>query len=67
MSNTTKDTDDETMSDGRDEDNVSKDVKEQPNDESEPMEQVLQIFIRFEWHLVLLFYLTFLFNVYFCK
>lgn len=37
--NTTKDADDKTMSDGEDEENVSKDVKEQSNDESTPMEQ----------------------------
>lgn len=40
MTNTTKDTDDKTMSDGGDEENVSKDAKEQSNDESTPMEQV---------------------------
>lgn len=38
--NTTKDADNKTMSDGEDEENVSKDVKEQSNDESTPMEQV---------------------------
>lgn len=39
VTNTTKDTDDKTMSDGGDEENVSKDAKEQSNDESTPMEQ----------------------------
>ncbi|XP_038907085.1 U2 small nuclear ribonucleoprotein A' [Benincasa hispida] len=37
--NTTKNTDDKTMSDSGDEENVSKDVKEQSNDEPTPMEQ----------------------------
>ncbi|CAK9328638.1 unnamed protein product [Citrullus colocynthis] len=37
--NTTKDTEDKTMSDSGDQENVSKDVKEQSNDESTPMEQ----------------------------
>ncbi|XP_023005060.1 U2 small nuclear ribonucleoprotein A' [Cucurbita maxima] len=39
VTNTTKDTDDKTVSDGGDEENVSKDAKEQSNDESTPMEQ----------------------------
>lgn len=46
--NTTKDTEDKTMSDSGDQENVSKDVKEQSNDESTPMEQVPQTLLLFE-------------------
>lgn len=57
MPNTTKDTDDTTMSDGGDEENVTKDVKEQSNDESTPMEQVPRPFCYLSDAFVLFYFL----------